>query len=116
MTVRVPLFLYSATPQQSQSPAVNEILPILANVVLVYATVPMAASLSSPCEPAAELLFVVVPIIPLVELNVTDGVVIVPVNVGFAKSDFKLSAVVTKAVVASCVVLVSAAAVGRATK
>jgi hypothetical protein len=38
----------------------------------------------------------------------------VPVRVGEARSAFKLAAVVTKAVVASCVVLVAAAAVGAA--
>jgi len=43
-----------------------------------------------------------------------DGIMTDPVKVGLARFAFKLSAVVTKAVVASCVVFVAAAAVGAA--
>ena len=47
-----------------------------------------------------------------VPIEVVEGRVTTPVNVGLADGAFRLSAVVTKAVVANCVVMVPAIAVG----
>lgn len=97
-----PFGLTWTTPHTSQSPAVNEIEPkfvVTPDVKEIKLNSPLT---NSPTLPAAALLLVVVPITPDVELNVMLGVVMVPVKVGFAKFAFRLFAVVTNAVVASC--------------
>jgi len=76
-------------PQTSQSPAVNEIDVISLLVLLVQLTA-LATAITlliySPTLPAAALLFVVVPIIPEVELKVTLVALAAPntgvINVG----------------------------------
>jgi hypothetical protein len=113
-TVAVEAGVNPTVPQTSQSPAVSEMDVMFEIAPVVKAIVLPEDVTYSPTLRAAAALFVVVPMIPDVELKVMLGVVTVPVNVGFARFAFKLSAVVTKAVVANWVVFVAAAAVGAA--
>lgn len=108
----VPAGVNCKTPDTSQSPAVREMEVTLAGVAVVRDTEEVVALVNSPTLPALALLFVVVPTMPLV----WEGVKF-PLDASVVKLPARLppvTAELTIAVVAICVVLVVADAVGAA--
>lgn len=113
--------LNTTFPYTSQSPAVRDIEATFKGEFEVIAVPPeLVAAMTSPTLPAFALLLVVVPTMPLVcegvKLPVDERVVKAPVLGATLPiptcGDCKVPS--TKAVVASCVVLVPAAALGAA--